>query len=154
MRRIDADALIEYCQRMISDNWNSGAAPVSWSQAYADFIDDIENAPTIEPPARRSGKWLETVSADGEKVYKCSICGAKCYEPHEECPNCWNAMEKIERYTPTVGRWEEVNCGIYVATEYTCSLCGQSVLHAGNEVDNCGYVRCPHCGKRMEVKHD
>ena len=49
-RPIDADALQELCNRRIQDTWNSGVAPVSWAEAYADFKDDIDSMPTLTPP--------------------------------------------------------------------------------------------------------
>lgn len=49
-RAIDADALQELCNRRIQDTWNSGVAPVSWAEAYADFKDDIDSIPTLTPP--------------------------------------------------------------------------------------------------------
>ena len=47
MRLIDADELIAGCKRMIQDSWNSGTAPVSWAEAYAEFINDIETQETV-----------------------------------------------------------------------------------------------------------
>lgn len=38
-----ADRLKTYCKEIIKQKWNQKAAPVSWSHAYADFIDDVEN---------------------------------------------------------------------------------------------------------------
>lgn len=49
-RAIDANALQELCNRRIQDTWNSGVAPVSWAEAYADFKDDIDSMPTLTPP--------------------------------------------------------------------------------------------------------
>lgn len=49
-RPIDADALQELCNRRIQDTWNSGVAPVSWAEAYADFKDDIDSIPTLTTP--------------------------------------------------------------------------------------------------------
>ena len=49
MRVIDADALQELCNRRILDTWNSGTAPVSWAEAYADFKNDIDSIPTLTP---------------------------------------------------------------------------------------------------------
>jgi hypothetical protein len=40
-RYIDADALIEMCERMTQDPWNKGTAPSSWADAYDEFISDI-----------------------------------------------------------------------------------------------------------------
>lgn len=50
MRLIDADALQELCNRRIQNLWNCGAAPASWSAAYADFKDDIDSVPTFTSP--------------------------------------------------------------------------------------------------------
>lgn len=50
MRMIDADALQELCNRRIQDTWNSGVAPVSRAEAYADFKDDIDSMPTLTQP--------------------------------------------------------------------------------------------------------
>ena len=41
-----AELLYERCDAMIKDSWNSGVAPISWSNAYADFKNDIED--TVE----------------------------------------------------------------------------------------------------------
>ena len=49
-RPIDANALQELCNRRIQNMWNTGAAPVSWAAAYADFKNDIESMPTLTPP--------------------------------------------------------------------------------------------------------
>lgn len=32
-----------FCKKIIAQKWNEKAAPISWSCAYADFIDDIDN---------------------------------------------------------------------------------------------------------------
>lgn len=48
MRLIDADALISKLKECISIEWNNKCAPVSWAEADANFIDDLENAPTID----------------------------------------------------------------------------------------------------------
>ena len=32
-----------FCKKIIAQEWNEKAAPISWSCAYADFIDDIDN---------------------------------------------------------------------------------------------------------------
>lgn len=32
-----------FCKKIIAQKWNEKAAPISWSYAYADFIDDIDN---------------------------------------------------------------------------------------------------------------
>lgn len=37
-----AEKLKERCNSMISAEWNSEVAPISWADAYADFKDDID----------------------------------------------------------------------------------------------------------------
>lgn len=38
-----AEKLQAFCKKIIAQKWNEKAAPISWSYAYADFIDDIDN---------------------------------------------------------------------------------------------------------------
>lgn len=47
-RYIDADELIEMCERMKQDLWNQGTAPHSWADAYDDFETDILRQPTAD----------------------------------------------------------------------------------------------------------
>lgn len=55
---IEREALIEKCKAIIQDKWNDKAAPVSWSHAYADFIEDIENQPAADVAPVVHGKWV------------------------------------------------------------------------------------------------
>ena len=45
---IEREVLIKACEKIIQDRWNETTAPVSWSHAYADFIDDIKAQPTAD----------------------------------------------------------------------------------------------------------
>ena len=45
---IEREALIKVCKKIIHDRWNETTAPVSWSHAYADFIDDVNEQPTAD----------------------------------------------------------------------------------------------------------
>lgn len=45
---IEREALMEDCKCMIDEVWNSKTAPVSWSHAYAEFLDNVERAPTAD----------------------------------------------------------------------------------------------------------
>lgn len=66
-RMIDADTLQELCNRKIQDTWNSGVAPVSWAEAYADFKNDIDSMSTLTPP----NEWVsvdERLPTPGERV--------------------------------------------------------------------------------------
>ena len=87
MRLIDADALIE--QLKSSSAYND----YEWSM-YADgFIEDIENAPTIDRP---QGEWIMSKpEEDGfGAVFQCSRCSCEvdCV-PTNFCPNCGARMK-------------------------------------------------------------
>lgn len=47
MRLIDADELKDRLQNLIDDKWNK-ATSTTWSIAYSDAAEIVENAPTIE----------------------------------------------------------------------------------------------------------
>lgn len=51
-RLIDADTLMAYFENIADIEWNKKAAPISWSYAFEDVMDDIENAPTIIPASK------------------------------------------------------------------------------------------------------
>lgn len=85
-RPIDADALQELCNGRIQDTWNSGAAPVSWAAAYADFKDDIDSMPTLTPP----NEWVsveDTVPDPGERVLATD--GIFVGEAYRSSANSW-----------------------------------------------------------------
>lgn len=70
---IEREALIKACKKIIHDRWNETTAPVSWSHAYADFIDDIKEQPTADV--------VEVVRCKDCKWYKES----KLLEPNKFC---------------------------------------------------------------------
>lgn len=45
---IEREALMKDCKRMIAEKRNSKTAPISWSHAYAEFLDNVERAPTVD----------------------------------------------------------------------------------------------------------
>ena len=47
-RLIDANVLDEKCRQQMADQWNRQVAPVSWAEAYGEFLDDIWDAPTVD----------------------------------------------------------------------------------------------------------
>lgn len=47
-RLIDANFLDDRCRRQIAEEWNKKVAPVSWSEAYKEFLDDVWDAPTVD----------------------------------------------------------------------------------------------------------
>ena len=68
---IEREALIEKCKVIIQDKWNDKTAPVSWSHAYANFIEDVENQPTADVTSVVYGHWI--ICCDGYYPY-CSRC--------------------------------------------------------------------------------
>lgn len=101
---IEREALINTCKKIIRERWNETTAPVSWSHAYADFIDDINNQPTADVAPVRHGRWY---SRGGR--FRCSVCDNKAflkdiggtggwsheYEQQKSpyCPNCGAKMD-------------------------------------------------------------
>lgn len=104
---IEREALINTCKKIIQEHWNETTAPVSWSHAYADFIDDIDNQPTVDVAPVRHGRWY---SRGGR--FRCSVCDNKAflkdiggtggwsheYEQQKSpyCPNCGAKMDGCE----------------------------------------------------------
>ena len=98
---IEREALIEKCKAIIQDKWNDKSAPVSWSHAYADFIEDIENQPATDVTRVVHGRWMTWEEQfPGFKPHIndklgafCSLCHAHsdCISPY--CPNCGAKMD-------------------------------------------------------------
>lgn len=104
---IEREALINVCKEIIQDKWNEKACPVSWSHAYADFIEDIENQPSADVAPVRHGHWIRV-----KGIIQCDICGfglfpdgyffenGECTHSNEQnyrlnfCPNCGAKMDK------------------------------------------------------------
>ena len=94
---IEREALIEKCKAIIQDKWNDKVAPVSWSHAYADFIEDIENQTDADVAPVVHGHWIR--QDESFTRFKCSNpeCGAENYGGFENyCPNCGAKMDKDE----------------------------------------------------------
>lgn len=92
---IERETLINACKKIIHDRWNETTAPVSWSHAYADFIDDIKEQPTADVAPVRHGQWVKE-KKDVLIHWHCSAC-RECYfleEPNAKyCPNCGARMD-------------------------------------------------------------
>lgn len=94
-RYIDADELILKCKAIISDKWNEQAAPASWANAYADFIDDIENVPTADVQPMKRGKWEKKEICTNCKTNIEDLFEGEFYYDCEElrfCPHCGAKM--------------------------------------------------------------
>ena len=94
---IEREALIKACKKIIQISWNETTAPVSWSHAYADFIDDIEEQPAADVAPVRHGRWLEVREKRlfGEHYFLCSNCKSRngLMIPFNYCPNCGAKMD-------------------------------------------------------------
>lgn len=115
---IEREALINTCKKIIQERWNETAAPVSWSHAYADFIDDINNQPAADVAPVKHGHWIYKkrtklistgVARTAEegvayvvkkhitvKVPYCSICserGDNALDATPFCPDCGARMD-------------------------------------------------------------
>ena len=101
MRLIDADALIERCERIASIDYNKFASTLSWAHAYETFIIELEDAPTIEAEPVRHGEWVRTHAFHSIDEHKhiCSCCGFQMYmtkrvkEMYKYCPKCGAKMD-------------------------------------------------------------
>lgn len=116
---IEREALINTCKKIIQERWNETVAPVSWSHAYADFIDDINNQPAADVVPVKHGYWIykkrtklistgaaRTAEEGGAYVVKkhitvkvpyCSICGKRgdnALDATPYCPYCGAKMNK------------------------------------------------------------
>lgn len=86
VRPIDANVLHELCNQRIQEMWNSMTVPVSWSEAYADFKDDIDSIPTLTPP----NEWVsveDVIPAPGERVLATD--GTFVGEAYRSSANSW-----------------------------------------------------------------
>lgn len=89
---IEKESLIKRCRMIAECDWNTKAAPVSWSDAYESFADEIENFPAADVKYVVRSKW-EITNVDhayGHKCYHCPECGCDewRYEETNFCPNC------------------------------------------------------------------
>lgn len=100
MRPIDADALLQRVERwrdMICDTYGKND---EYADCLAEVVMKIEDAPTIDVPDRKVGKWgvimdEPTITFD---ECKCSECGAveyfnKGWKKFNYCPNCGSLMK-------------------------------------------------------------
>lgn len=99
MRLIDADVLVFKCKQISTLGWNERVAPASWADAYKDFIEDIDDAPTIDAEPAKHGRWVYKNDYIGNTYY-CSECGRAVYlDKYEEpnltyyCPCCGAKMD-------------------------------------------------------------
>ena len=123
---IEREALIKACKKIIHDRWNETTAPVSWSHAYADFIDDIKEQPTADVAPVRHGHIIwKRRRRGGFRHAKCLH--RFCNFVIEDNAPCKHIAKIDERYT---------------TDEPYCSECGKLL---GDFLNYCG-----NCGAKMD----
>ncbi len=93
MRLIDADAMVESIKTQSNFIRSFGRDDINLMANVIEegFLQEIENAPTIEAVPVRKGKWIRDYKSIG-KTWNCSEC--RCLEFGDEeyldkfCPNC------------------------------------------------------------------
>ena len=94
MRLIDADALITLLKECQQLDWRNNIAPISWNHALDNFIEVINDEPTIEAEPIRRGRWLKrTNEPKHTDWYSCSVCRGQFDYMWKHCPNCGAKME-------------------------------------------------------------
>ena len=87
---IEREALMEDCKCMIDEAWNRKTTPVSWSHAYAEFLDNVERAPAADVAPVGHGQWEHYSTT----MMVCSICGKHiARHRYNYCPNCGAKMD-------------------------------------------------------------
>ena len=101
---IEREELVRHCKRIIEAEHNKISAPSSWSFAYEQFIEDLEEEPAADVEEVRHGRWIETrrgqKSPEGyyywntplTHVYVCSECGRHEDKKEPYC-NCGAKMD-------------------------------------------------------------
>ena len=97
-RLIDGNFLDDRCRRQMADEWNKKVAPVSWSEAYKEFLDDVWDAPTVDAVEVVHGRWEPRTDVFG--FVRCSAChDCNIYDDWADgkkwsyCPNCGAKMD-------------------------------------------------------------
>lgn len=105
MRLIDADELLKQIKYKPIPN----IICETWNDLYERVIEEIDNAPTVEP---KQGKWdeiCEPFGWDDILSARCSVCGESYPYPEDTgfndivemfkyCPNCGAKMEAGNRW--------------------------------------------------------
>ena len=104
---ISRSALIKHCEEIAACDWNKRAAPVSWSDAYEHFADEVEAAPAVDA----GPKWNSvkdrmperTVDMRVVSIIPCLVAIA----PPKSQPKRKPTITKAQRqWNPIRVRWE------------------------------------------------
>lgn len=130
---IEREALIDFCKKIIHERQNETTAPVSWSHAYADFIDDINNQPAADVAPVRHGHWILTKRT---KIIPTDKIGIK-----ESFTTCRNGTFVDEN---NINKKAMIMKKRITVIKPKCSECG---YYGYNEDDITPYY--PNCGAKM-----
>jgi hypothetical protein len=93
-RYIDAERPCEYYKALANIEWNKNVAPVSWADAYNEFVDYLEELPTadvVEVVRCKDCKYgevsIHSITNDGQKEVACYC-------------NLRNAVTDVDGYCP------------------------------------------------------
>ena len=90
MRLIDGDKLKRKVQRIATEAWMMKLT-ASVETTLNQFIDYIDEAPTIEP---KRGEWIDRSGGIEGAWNYCSVCGEQAIDLYDFCPNCGADMRK------------------------------------------------------------
>lgn len=62
--------LIERCKEIAANDWNKRVSPVSWSDAYEQFADDVEAEPSVDAVEVVRCKDCKHYDSHGYKICK------------------------------------------------------------------------------------
>lgn len=89
---IEREELVRHCKRIIEAEHNQISAPSSWSFAYEQFIEDLEEEPAADVEEVRHGLW-ETTDTPLGRCCICSVCGSCPTMEYRYCPYCGAKMD-------------------------------------------------------------
>ena len=96
MRLIDADELKEQLKQRYEKavEWRSKSLFYKEKAdgaiaAYLEAVRTVNNAPTVDMPNEKAGKWIDV---KGGMKYECSECGGDVLYRKKYCPNCGAKM--------------------------------------------------------------
>jgi len=98
-RLISVDNAISHYKALANIEWNKRVSPVSWADAYEEFIEYLEESPTVDAVEVVHGRW-EKPSKYGMNHkfnhlgFVCSRCQKWNDNESNYCPNCGADMRE------------------------------------------------------------
>lgn len=144
---IEREALIKECKRIIGEMWNNKTAPVSWSHAYVEFLDNVEHVPLADVAPVVHGRWELTTHSFYRDTFdeSCELCVyivANCSECSGKHPNSYQVFSKT-LYAPDDAD-DDFRFDQKVEEE-------KALLEFRNQKYEFAYY-CPNCGANMDLE--